>query len=437
MEMVEKMNRPNFLSLTNTWMLCAILLVFASLYGFSFERGSLNSFTGVDAQALQADDTGRDTLIKAQASIMYLLSVACIVPFIKPVWKQVKRNALIFSVLGWAILSVLWSDMPSTSAFNSLRMAINLALVIFLFERYSANDIQKLIMLVGSIAATGSVFLVFVLPQYGLQSRGVQALGAWEGIFGQKNLCGLEMLILLLPAFFVKLTGPYARVLRGSYIATVLVIIAMTHSAGAWVVGSLCLAFVAFLKLVVRMPRKDAVALVIVLAGAGALIGVLAYSNYDTLMYALGKDPTMTGRTALWAGLSHLAMRRPVIGYGYTAFWQGITKGPSRSLALEMGWLGLAGAENGVLEMWLELGIVGVLLYVAIFLRAVKDGLYCIGRGASPAVLWYVSILFYVVATNIEGGLLLAPSNLACILPFVAFVGLRREARRMRQTRTA
>src|SRR5580693_3335615 len=108
MEMVEKMNRPNFLSLTNTWMLCAILLVFASLYGFSFERGSLNSFTGVDAQALQADDTGRDTLIKAQASIMYLLSVACIVPFIKPVWKQMKRNALIFSVLGWAILSVLW-----------------------------------------------------------------------------------------------------------------------------------------------------------------------------------------------------------------------------------------------------------------------------------------------------------------------------------------
>jgi exopolysaccharide production protein ExoQ len=437
MEMVEKMNRQNFLSLTNTWVLSAILLVFASFYGFSFERGSLNSFTGVDAQALQADDTGRDTLIKAQASIMYLLSVACIVPFIKPVWKQVKRNALIFSVLGWAILSVLWSDMPSTSAFNSLRMAINLALVIFLFERYSANDIQKLIMLVGSIAATGSVFLVFVLPQYGLQSRGVQALGAWEGIFGQKNLCGLEMLILLLPAFFVKLTGPYARVLRGSYIATVLVIIAMTHSAGAWVVGSLCLAFVAFLKLVVHMPRKDAVAVVIVLAGAGALIGVLAYSNYDTLMYALGKDPTMTGRTALWAGLSHLAMRRPVIGYGYTAFWQGITKGPSRSLALEMGWLGLAGAENGVLEMWLELGIVGVLLYVAIFLRAVKDGLYCIGRGASPAVLWYVSILFYVVATNIEGGLLLAPSNLACILPFVAFVGLRREARRMRQTRTA
>jgi exopolysaccharide production protein ExoQ len=437
MEIVEKIDRSNLLSLTNTWILCAILLVFASLYGFSFERGSLNSFTGVDTQAIEAGDAGRDTLIKTQATIVYLLSLACILPFIKPVWRQMRRNALIFTVLGWAILSVIWSDMPSTSAFNSLRMAINLVLVIYLFERYSANDIQKLVMLVGCVAAAGSVFLVFVLPQYGLQSRGSQALGAWEGIFGQKNLCGLEMLILLLPAFFVKLTGAYARLLRGGYILTVLVIIAMTRSAGAWVVGGLCVVFVALLKFTTRMRRKDAAAVVIAFVGTGAVIGVFALANYDALMYALGKDPTMTGRTVLWAGLVHIAMRHSLCGYGYTAFWQGIIRGPSRSLALQMGWPGLAGSENGVLEMWLELGFVGVLLYAAVFVRAVKDALYCIGKRASPATLWYISILFYVVATNIEGGLLLAPSNLACILPFVAYVGLRREAQRIRERQTA
>jgi len=42
-----------------------------------------------------------------------------------------------------------------------------------------------------------------------------------------------------------------------------------------------------------------------------------------------------------------------------------------------------------------------------------------------------------VLATNIEGGLLLTPSDLACILPFVAFVGLRREAQRMRERQAA
>jgi O-antigen ligase len=102
-----------------------------------------------------------------------------------------------------------------------------------------------------------------------------------------------------------------------------------------------------------------------------------------------------------------------------------------------MNWLGLAGAESGVLEMWLELGIVGLLLYVLVFLCAVKDALRCICHGPSAAALWYISILFYVVVTNIEGGLLLTPSDLACMLPFVAFVGLRREAQRLREIGTA
>jgi hypothetical protein len=48
-----------------------------------------------------------------------------------------------------------------------------------------------------------------------------------------------------------------------------------------------------------------------------------------------------------------------------------------------------------------------------------------------------MSILFYVVATNIEGGALVMPSNLMCILPFVAFVGLRREVKLLRERQTA
>jgi O-antigen ligase len=205
----------------------------------------------------------------------------------------------------------------------------------------------------------------------------------------------------------------------------------MTRSAGAWVVTGLCLAFVGLLKLTSRMPRKDAAILALAALCGAVILGLAVLANYNTFMFALGKDPTMTGRTVLWAGLLHLVMQRPLLGYGYMAFWQGLS-GPSRYLALQLNWPGLAGSESGVLEMLLELGIVGLLLYVTVFALAVKNALYCIGRGASPAALWYTSILFYVVATNIEGGLLLAPSNLACILPFVAFVGLRREALHLR-----
>jgi O-antigen ligase len=430
------MDRTNFLSLTNTWILCAIFLVFASVYGFSFERGNLNSFTGVDVQMAEARDADRDLPIVIQNIAVYLLSVACILPFIKPVWALARRNAMMFSVVGWAILSVAWSDQRPTSAVNAVRFAINVMLVIYLFERYSGNDIQKLMILVGCIAAAGNILMVVAFPQYGIQVRNLAAFGAWEGIFGQKNLCGLEMLILVLPAFFIKLTGIYAKVLRLGYVAIALGIIVMTQSVGAWIVTAFCMAFVVLLKLTSRMSGKDTAVVVTAVVGVLLAGGAIVFSNYDAIMYGVGKDPTMTGRTNLWAGLIHLAMYRPVLGYGYSAFWQGLN-GPSRGLALELNWHGLGGAESGILEAWLELGIVGVLLYAAIFLRAVKDALYCFGRGASSAALWYMSILFYVVATNIEGGALVMPSNLMCILPFVAFVGLRREVKLLRERQTA
>ena len=237
MGLAENMDRPNLLSLTNTWILCVILLVFASLYGFSFERGSMNTFVGADVAGAAAGDQNQAFTIKAQNIAVYILSAACILPFIKPVWKRIRERWI--DLLGDAGLGDALGRLveicrrPARS--NSLRLAINLALVVYLFERYSSNDIQKLFMLVGCVAAAGSVFLVFAFPQYGLQSRGTYALGAWEGIFGQKNLCGLEMLILLLPAFFVKLNGASARILRVGYIAVVLGIIVMTRSAGAWV----------------------------------------------------------------------------------------------------------------------------------------------------------------------------------------------------------
>jgi len=433
MELVERPDRANLLSLVNIWALCGILLVFASVYGFSFERGGLNSISGAESQAVEAVNETRNAVVNTQFALAYLLSVGCIVSLIKPVWRQVRRNPLIFSVLGWAILSVLWSDAPSSTVINSVRIGINLMLVVYLFERYSANDIQKIMILVGCVAAAGSILMVVVFPQYGLQMRNLEAFGAWQGIFGQKNLLGLELLVLLLPAFFVELKGVQAQRLRVAYIVTLLGLILMSQSVGAWVASVLCLSFIALLKVTARMRKTDATLVAVVISGVAVTGGLIVLANYDAMMYALGKDPTITGRTVLWSGLIHLALQRPVLGYGYVAFWHGLN-GPTRYLALQMNWLSLAGAENGVLETGLELGIVGVLLYVAVFVRAVMNALFCLGRGASAAALWYTSILFYVVATNIEGGALLMPSNLACIVPFVAYLGLRREVQHLRES---
>lgn len=429
MQVAVLKDRPNLLGLVNTWMLCAILLVFASLYGFSFERGTLNTFVGADTFGIQAGSESDALTVKIQSFIVYALSLGFIATTGRSIVIALRKHVLIVSVLTWAMASVLWSTHPSTSAVNSIRMAINVLLVVGLLERYSPNDVMKLVLLVGSVAALGSLVMVIFFPQYGLQSRGQYALGAWEGIFGQKNICGLEMLAVLLPAFFVQLHHRYATFLRTGYILTVVLIIAMTRSAGAWVVTSLCLGYVALLKLTERMRRRDAALLTLGCAGLVTAVVLGVTLNFNAVMYALGKDPTMTGRTVIWKVLERSIAKQPFHGYGYMAFWDGL-HGESANVAIQLNVAGYASAESGVLELWLELGVVGVLLYGTIYARAIWDACRGLSRRTSPAVLWYASILFFVFASNIEGGLLLTPSNLTCILPFAAFIGLRKEVTR-------
>jgi O-antigen ligase len=117
------------------------------------------------------------------------------------------------------------------------------------------------------------------------------------------------------------------------------------------------------------------------------------------------------------------------------AFWQSGLTGESANFALQLNLPGYNSADSAIIELVLELGVIGLLLYGAVYLGAVKDAFYCIGHGVSPAVMWYMSILVYVMTSNIEGGALLRPSDIACILPFIAYVGLRREANRLRTFR--
>jgi exopolysaccharide production protein ExoQ len=121
---------------------------------------------------------------------------------------------------------------------------------------------------------------------------------------------------------------------------------------------------------------------------------------------AIGKDPTLTDRTKIWAFV--LGMHtNPLVGTGYQSFWLG--------QRLEYFWrnsgLGyLNEAHNGYLEVYLELGILGVALLIG-FLVATYRGI-CRRLAPQPglAVLglaaWLVLVFYNMSEAAFEGGLL-------------------------------
>jgi len=354
------------------------------------------------------------------------------VPFVRFIGASFQNDMLISGLTFLAIVSCTWSQNWVKTLGYAVLLIAGMAFAFYLLERFPASELMKLFLMVGAVAAIGSLFLVVFFPEFGIQHREMIPPGAWEGIFPHKNNCGQMMTLLLLPAFFVQLNSRSAQVLRIAYIALALLIIFMSQSAGARVLCGVCLIFVAILHLFVRMPGKDVSAIALILVGGAAITGIVVYDNFDLLMYAIGKDPTMTGRTKIWSLLMASLMKRPLLGYGFKGFWQPGLRGESAHIGLLMDWPGMGYAENGVVDLGLELGFVGVGLYLLVFSRAVKDAIYCFTKEPSPGVMWYIAILFALAASNIESGALLEPTDLNFLLPMIAFLGLRREAQRVR-----
>lgn len=421
-------------ALSVTWVLVFPLLCFAAEYSFSFETGAMNTGAGGTLAAQGMSD--RSPILRIQMMAAFLICALLVSPRIRAIAVSFRRDILISSLPLLAGFSCLWSQNPVRSLEYTALLTLGIALSFYLVERFSANEIVKLFLIVGAAAAVSSLIVIALFPRYGLQNRALVAFGAWQGIFSQKNTCGEAMTFLLMSGFFVDAKSRRTKGLRIAYIVLVLFIIAMSRSAGAWVICAACILFILTMQSFARMPRKDTAAVALILAGLAFMVVVLAVNNFDDVMLAIGKDPTMTKRTILWAGLIPSIMKQPLLGYGFMAFWEGL-RGESANVGLLMNWPGISYAENGVIELCLELGAIGVGLYLLVFLRAVKDAVYCFRKNPSPSVMWYMSMVFLLAISNVAGGVLLSPVDLKFLLPMVAFVGLRREAQRLRSPRFA
>jgi len=424
--------KPPVYALVASWALLLPLLIFASQVGFSFEQGTKNTLAGFAGAGIVSPlNSGEAMVMKLQRYGVYLLCIALVLPFIRIISEEFHRNRLIGSLCLWALLSIFWSQNPRASLISAIFLIIDVSLAAYLLHRFSGPDLPKLMVFVGTVAAAASLLLVIALPEYGLQGRNVEALGAWQGIFEHKNICGSAFTLLLLPVFFLETKLRYGKVLRWVYGGCLIVIITMTQSVGSWVVCSCCIGFILLLRVLAVLSRRTAAAFAICVAGIVASAGCLIVANFRSVIQILGKDPTMTGRTTIWAFLLPSLMKHPIVGYGYMAFWQEGLRGESANVAISMNWPGIGYSENGLIDLMLCLGAVAVVLFLLLFIRAVRHALYCFSKEPSPRVMWYSSMLFFLAVTNIAAGKILCPSNLDCILQIVTFMGLAQERRRI------
>ena len=155
---------------------------------------------------------------------------------------------------------------------------------------------------------------------------------------------------------------------------------------------------------------------------AGALIAVaLAAVLFarDFVFGLLGKSGDLTGRGETWQKVWELVEQHPWFGWGWVSYWPTWVE-PFKGLDTKAG-IAVMSAHNAWLDVWLQLGIVGVLVFAPIvFLTLQRVWFRAVDqprRGPGPALpfatsaLWPLLVLTALIVQSITESRMLIESG--------------------------
>jgi exopolysaccharide production protein ExoQ len=304
------------------------------------------------------------------------------------------RNPFVIAVVAIAALSIAWSVDPETSLRRAFALAMWTLFGIYLASRYDTKELLRLLGIALALLALMSIASVILTPDYGIEFGFDR--GAWRGVFTTKNTLG-EMMLLAAVVFglFASRKGP-ARVpaMLGVLLAVPLIFFAKA-TAALLIVGVLAIT----IPVVLTFRKNNAAAALVLCILLGTSAGAsVVIADRDAVLSVLGKDATLTGRTVLWSAVVERIEERPLLGYGYSAFWEA-TGVQSEQVRTAVGW-DTPHSHNGLLDVWLDLGLIGVLALLAAYVVALKRAWTALRASIQLDGVWAMTFLVMLFLGN-------------------------------------
>lgn len=342
---------------------------------------------------LDVDVTPATPLERASYWIAYAFTLAEVLLRPRQILRTALRNPFILCVVAVGALSVLWSDDPSTSIRKAVALATWTMFGLFLATRYDTRELLRYLALALGIIAVLSLATVLLKPDYGIETS---LQRAWRGVFTTKNVLG-EMMLLAAVVFACMASRP--GIVRAMAIICFALSVVLIFFAKAIAALLIVPVLAVMIPIVFAFRRNNAAAALLLccLLGVSAAASV-TIAEQDTVLRVLGKDATLTGRTVLWGEVIKHIEERPMLGYGYGAFWEPSARASERVRAA-IGW-DAPHSHNGLLDIWLDLGLPGALSLLAAYILALRRAWTGLRARVTIDGLWAMSFLVMLFLGN-------------------------------------
>lgn len=295
-------------------------------------------------------------------------------------WLQlIKNNYWIFILIFYMAFSILWSDFKEV-AFKRWIKAVG-SLIMVLIVLTESNPMEAISRLLRRCFFIHLPLSVMFIKYYRTIGVAWDYLGheMWIGVTTHKNVLG-EVTMISGNFFIWRILKSKVNMKTAIDLLFLMITIWLLFGSNSstaitvFIIGLFILLLFYFMRTKIKNIRRNMIISIFFIAILYIIlhVGVELYSQQPIFVFAtelLGRDSTLTGRTDLWKDILSIASQNPILGVGYGSFWVGNL---SNNLWEKHIWQPIAG-HNGYIDVYVELGLVGIFLLIFVIIFAYRD----------------------------------------------------------------
>jgi O-antigen ligase len=318
-------------------------------------------------------------------------------------------NKALIAIFAFFLCSALWSPFPLPTVKRLVQeFGCVLIVPILLTEKDPAKSLRVVFARVSYVLFPLSVIFIRFFPHIGRVVSEVSGAHMLSGVADHKNSLGqLAMVFCLILLWDIMETrrsevAPRTKMQKRARLLNLgigLYLLIICSSATALMAFLLGLGLLFAGKRLARMKNPRQVITTAIFSIVFILIVNQMFGISDSILKALGRDASLTGRTDIWRVIlekhtSHL------IGSGFRGFWE---SSEGESVWRELHTNRLLSTHNGYLEIYVQGGLVALFLLLALILSTglnAADKLVKGDRLGRLAVIFWPILLIYNVTES-------------------------------------
>jgi exopolysaccharide production protein ExoQ len=381
---------------------------------------------GIGAAAGQGLDAQLDGS-PMDAIVFMLLTAAALLVLLQRKQRAIsllKSSGPVLIFFLYTLLSCSWSPFPDVAFKRWIKDVGDLAMIIVIAtDPQPIAALRRVFSRVGFILLPASILLI----RYTALGRAYDPSGGPmnTGVTTNKNTLGLITFTISLGTLWSLMSllrrkrSPSRKrqlVARAMLLAFGVAVLQQAHSAtsiACFVLGTF-LILATNLSFFRRRPGSvHALVVTILLLGGISML----FGGEATVADALGRDPSLSSRTDIWKAVIPICPN-PLIGAGFESFWNGYGKYVTEGLSMYE--RGLNSAHDGYIEVYLNLGWIGVGLIAVLLMSGYRRSCAAFRRNPEIGSLMLAYVATATIYSITEAGFrILTPTWLFLLLAIV------------------